>query len=123
MLDGKNKPYSELGKLLDGLARSRDVRGPYNIANYVENVTGHAVSGQAVSKYLYGKYLPKRAFINAFADAFELIPRERSELAWAYTYGFRPEDKRSIAEGREESVNIPTGHLLGQRSWVRQPSE
>jgi hypothetical protein len=89
MLNGKNKPYSELGKLLDGLARSRDVRGPYNIADYVEDVTGHEVSGQAVSKYLYGEYLPKRAFINAFADAFELTPREQSELAWAYTYGSR----------------------------------
>ena len=49
--NSKNKPYSKLGKLLDSLARSRDVRGPYNIARYIESATGHDVSGQAVSKY------------------------------------------------------------------------
>ena len=84
---GKNKPYSELGKLLDALARSKDVRGPYNIAYYLEDVTGYEVSGQAISKYLYGEYLPKQAFVEAFADAFELTPKERRELAWVYVYG------------------------------------
>ncbi len=81
------KPYSELGKLLDSLARRQNVRGPYNIARYVEEVTGYAASGQAVSKCLYGKSLPKQEFIEAFADAFGLTPQERSELAWVYTYG------------------------------------
>ena len=86
---GKNKPYSELGKLLDAVARSRNVRGPYYIALHVKSAAGHNVSGQAVSKYLYGEYLPKCAFIEAFADAFELTLQERTELAWTYTYGFR----------------------------------
>ena len=86
---GKNNPYSELGKLLDALARSRDVRGPYDIALHVKSVAGHYVSGQAVSKYLYGEYLPKHAFIEAFADSFELTLQERTDLAWSYTYGFR----------------------------------
>ncbi len=85
-MNGKNKPYSELGKVLDALARGRDVRGPYNIAYYVEDATGYEVSGQAVSKYLYGKSLPKQVFIEAFTDAFELTLQERSDLAWAYTY-------------------------------------
>ncbi len=84
------RPYSELGRLLDGFARNRDVRGPYNIAYYIKSVTDYKVSGQAVSKYLYGKYVPKQAFIKAFAEAFELTLQERSELAWVYTYGFRP---------------------------------
>ncbi len=83
----KSRAYSELGKLLDALARNRDVRGPYNIAYYLEDVAGYEVSGQAVSKYLYGEFLPKHAFIRAFADAFKLIPEERRELAWLYTYG------------------------------------
>src|ERR687886_2793662 len=52
---GKSKPYCELGKLLDTLARDRDVRGPYNLASYLENATSYDVSGQAISKYLYGK--------------------------------------------------------------------
>lgn len=93
-MSGKAKPYCELGKLLDDLARDRNVRGPYNIAHRVENVTGHEVSGQAVSKYLYGAYSPKREFIRAFAEAFELTLQERSELAWVYLYDFRPEHER-----------------------------
>lgn len=30
--NAKNRPYCELGKMLDTLARERNVRGPYNIA-------------------------------------------------------------------------------------------
>ena len=51
--NGKNRPYCELGKQLDALlARSRDVRGPYNVAYYLRDVAGHEVSGQVASKYL-----------------------------------------------------------------------
>jgi hypothetical protein len=39
----------------------------------------------------YGRSSPKREFIKAFAEAFELTPQERSELAWAYAYDSRPE--------------------------------
>ena len=95
--NSKNKPYSKLGKLLDSLARSRDVRGPFNIARYIESATGHKVSGQAVSKYLYGEYFPKHMFIEAFSDAFELTQHERSELAWIYTYGSRREEDYGLA--------------------------
>ena len=86
---GKGNPYCELGKLLDILAREHDVRGPYNIASYVENATGYDVSGQLVSKYLYGKSRPKPEFVEAFADAFSLTLQERAELAWSYTYGLQ----------------------------------
>ncbi len=85
--NGKNKPYCQLGKELDALARSRDVRGPYNIAHYLRDVAGYEVSGQVVSKHLYGKYSPKHAFIAAFTDAFSLAPEVRRKLAWVYTYG------------------------------------
>ncbi len=85
--NSKGKPYSELGKMLDAVARERDVRGPYNIAHYVQDVTGYGVSGQAVSKYLYGELMPKRRFIEAFAEAFVLTPQERAQLAWVYAYG------------------------------------
>ena len=73
--NGKGRPYCELGKVLDALARERDVRGSYNIAHQVQDVTGYRVSGQAVCKYLYGESLPKRQFIEAFAEAFVLTPR------------------------------------------------
>jgi hypothetical protein len=92
--DNTHKPYCELGKMLDDLARERGVRGPYNIANHVENVTGHEVSGQLLSKYLYGEYVPKREFVRVFAEAFTLTPRERSELAWVYTYDSQPKQER-----------------------------
>ena len=85
----KNKPYSELGKLLDALARSRDVRGPYNIAYYLKDVDDYEVSGAAVSNFLYGKSRPKPAFIEAFTDAFELTQHEQRDLAWVYTYGYQ----------------------------------
>ncbi len=91
----KNKPYCELGKLLDHLARSRDVRGPSKIAHHIKELTGYEVRRQAISKYLYGQYLPRNAFVEAFADAFELSPQERYELAWAYTYGVRPQEQRA----------------------------
>ena len=95
LMNAKKKPYSELGKLLDSLARSRDVRGPYDIARYVQSGTGHHVSGQAVSKYLYGKYHPKPEFVKAFAEAFALGPQERRALAWVYTYGSPLETHRA----------------------------
>jgi hypothetical protein len=53
-MSSKDKPYCELGKVLDNLARDRDVRGPYNIAHHIANVTGYQVSGQVISQYLYG---------------------------------------------------------------------
>jgi hypothetical protein len=80
--------------MLDDLARERDVRGPYNIAHYIENVSEYKVSGQVLSKYLYGEYVPKREFIRAFAEVFELTPQERGKLAWVYTYGSRLESER-----------------------------
>jgi hypothetical protein len=83
----KTKSYCELGKLLDALARSRDVRGSYNIAEHLNDLTNYEVSGQSVSKYLFGNNQPKRAFIVAFADAFELTEQERAALAWVYAYG------------------------------------
>ncbi len=82
-------PYSPLGRLLDELASGRGVSGPYNIAYFVGEAIAYEVSGQAVSKYLYGKSLPGQAFIEAFADAFELTPEERTRLAWIYTYESR----------------------------------
>ena len=65
----------------------------------VQNATGFEVSGQAVSKYLYGEYSPKREFIKAFTDAFELTSYERAELAWLYTYGSRSDaaDSRPLS--------------------------
>jgi hypothetical protein len=82
-----DKPYRELGKVLDAMARKRDVRGPYAIAKRVTEVSGHSVSGQAVSRYFHDGVKPRPAFMSAFATAFDLTEEERDELAWIYTYG------------------------------------
>ncbi len=104
MTDNPHKPYGELGKTLDDLARERDVRGPYNIAKHIGNVTGYEVSGQVLSKYMYGEYVPKPKFVRVFAEAFELTARERSELAWVYTYDSQPKQQRlAIVELRRAS--------------------
>jgi hypothetical protein len=84
---GKSKPYCELGKLLDNLARDRAVRGPYNIAAYLKVAADYEVSGQVISKFLYGHSRPKQEFMGVFAEAFRLTPQERAELAWGYAYG------------------------------------
>jgi hypothetical protein len=82
-----DKPYSELGKVLDAMARKRDVRGPYAIAKRVSEVSGYSVSGQAVSRYFNDGIVPRADFMSAFARAFDLTEEERDELAWIYTYG------------------------------------
>lgn len=106
-MSSKDTAYSELGKILDALARDRDVRGPYNIAYHIENVTDYKVSGQVLSKYMYGRSFPKREFVEAFAEAFELTPQERGKLAWVYTYGSRPESERlAIVELRRSSDKL-----------------
>ena len=93
-MSSKDTAYSELGKMLDDLARERDIRGPYNIANHLQSLTGYKVSGQVLSKYMYGRSFPKPEFVRAFTEAFELTPQERGKLAWVYTYGSRPESER-----------------------------
>ena len=67
------------------------MRGPYGIAEFL-SVDGYKVSGQAVSKYLYGDSWPRPGFIKRFADAFDLTHEERDELAWVYTYGVHEGD-------------------------------
>lgn len=105
-MSSKDAAYSELGKILDILARDRDVRGPYNVANHVEDATGYKVSGQVLSKYLYGRSFPKREFMQAFTEAFKLTPQERGELAWVYTYGSRLESERLAIVELKRSTDL-----------------
>ena len=79
--------YSELGEMLDAIARQRNVRGPYSVARWITDTTGYRVSGQAVSGHFYGVRYPRPSFITAFAEAFDLSLEERDKLAWLYTYG------------------------------------
>jgi hypothetical protein len=101
---GKRRPYCKVGKMLDALARSRDVRGPYNIASYLKDVAGYEVSGQAVSKYLYGESWPRHAFIGAFTEALNLTSEERGKLVWVCTYGV-------FSETAEDKIHPPLVRL------------
>lgn len=103
------KPYCHLGELLDGMARKRSVRGPYNIAQRVTSATDHKVTGQAVSRYFYGDSWPKPAFVSSFAKAFDLTRDERDALAWAYTYGPFPGDAADQQDSPAED-----GHSVAQ---------
>jgi hypothetical protein len=106
-MESKDTAYCELGKMLDALARDRNVRGPYNIAHHIENVTDYKVSGQVLSKYLYGRSFPKREFVEAFAEALKLSAQERGELAWVYTYGSRPKSERLAIVELKRSTDVP----------------
>jgi hypothetical protein len=92
-----DKLYSELGEMLDAMARNRHVREPYAVAKRVTNTTGYQISGQAVSRVFYGENYPRPSFIAAFADAFELSIEERNTLAWFYIYGEELEENSEFS--------------------------
>lgn len=79
--------YGELGKILDELARKRNIRGPYPTANYIRRKTGQGPNGSAWSQIFRGetKY-PHPDNIRLFVEAFELSSQERGRLADAYLF-------------------------------------
>ena len=87
------RSYSALGEVIDELARKRNVRGPYPIANYMKSRLGEAPTGAAVSKWMYGDSRPTHENMQRFADAFELSKTERITLSFAYTYGQQPPEE------------------------------
>ena len=115
-----DKPYSELGRLMDGMARRRHVRGPYNVAERVRAVTGHEVAGQAVSRYFYGESWPKPTFTSAFARAFDLTKEERDALAWMYTYGLHQNEAHQPAAPRGGPT---TSAVLPAQEVARGPTD
>lgn len=85
MSDGK--PYSDLGQVMDELARKRNVRGPYNVGSYVRERTGRGPkSGSAWSQIFYGESHPASKTMQAFVDAFDLTDKEVNALARAYMF-------------------------------------
>lgn len=78
--------YSELGQVLDELARERNIRGPYRVAAFVKEQTGEGPGGTAWSQFFTGESRPKHRNIGLFARAFKLSTEERRELADAYTF-------------------------------------
>ena len=87
MVRVNGRPYSAFGEVLDELARKRNVRGPYMIANHMKARFPEAPTGMAVSKWMYGDASPTRENVQRFADAFELSKGERITLSFAFTYG------------------------------------
>jgi len=76
-----------LGKRLDELARSRDVRGPKAIAEYVRAKTGEGPGCSAWGQILYGEITPSKDTVRLFAEAFELNAEQATSLAVLYVFG------------------------------------
>ena len=89
------RQYSPLGKLIDRLARERDVRGPLALTEFVRQRTGEGPSRSAWSQFLFGDIKPTAKTMTLFVIAFELTEEERVELALVYTFGetFRSEPR------------------------------
>lgn len=88
MADGR--PYSDLGQVMDDLARTRNIRGPYNVRNFVRAKTGEGPrSGSAWSQIFYGESHPMPKTMQAFTQAFELTEEEVDALSRAYMFRSR----------------------------------
>jgi hypothetical protein len=83
---GNRRPYSDLGKLIDELARSRDVRGPSAIAAHVRAQTGEGPGHSAWSQILYGDITPTVRTIQLFGQAFALDEEEVTRLSRRYVF-------------------------------------
>jgi hypothetical protein len=90
------RPYSELGKVLDQLARSRGVRGPKAIAAYVKEKTGDGPGLSGWGQILHGDFTPTRKTVRLFGEAFELDEEEQTRLALTYVFG----------EGRKKDASL-----------------
>ncbi len=117
MRDGR--PYSRLGKMMDRLARERDIRGPYVLADYLSSWAeesgweGKVPARGTVSDYFRGKAYPHRNIIDLFTEALDLSARGQQELAWVYTFESRPLEEASAEpdshnlRGAEEGESLP----------------
>ncbi len=82
----QGQDYSELGQVLDDIARSRNIRGPYRVAKYVKERTGDGPGGTAWSQFFTGESRPKPRSVQLFALAFEITEEERQHLANVYLF-------------------------------------
>lgn len=71
---------------MDEIARRRNVRGPYNLAEYIEERTGESPGGSHWSQVLYGKKDVSPKAMKRFALAMDLTKEEEEKLATAYLF-------------------------------------
>ena len=83
---GEGAPYSKLGDVLDEIARDRNVRGPYNVARYVQERTGDGPGGSHWSQIFYGKKEASPRVMKRFSLAMNLTEEEEVKLATAYLF-------------------------------------
>lgn len=84
MSDGR--PYAELGKKMDAIARSRNVRGAKAISEYVRSKTGNGPGRSAWSQILLGDIRPTPRNMALFRRAFDLTDEEEVSVAMEYTF-------------------------------------
>ena len=80
------RPYGPLGEVLDGIARARNVRGPYRVASYVEERTGEGPGGSHWSQVFYGLKYPSPRVMKLFCEAFDLERGDEEFDRLALTY-------------------------------------
>ena len=81
-----DKPYGQLGAVLDEIARRRNVRGPYRLGRYIVEQTGEGPGGSHWSQIYYGQKDPSPKAMKRFALAMDLTKGEEEKLATAYLF-------------------------------------
>ena len=80
------RPYAVLGKKIDAIARSRDVRGAKAISEHIRKNTGEGSGRSAWSQILLGDIRPTAKNMALFRAAFRLTDEEEVSLAMEYTF-------------------------------------
>ena len=65
----KRADYGPLGEVMDQIAwKKRRIRGPYNVARYIREVTGGGPSGPSFSAYYHDKSTPNSETMRRFCE-------------------------------------------------------
>lgn len=93
--------YAPLGEVMDEIAyRKARVRGPYNVAKYIQEVAGRGPGGSSFSTYYHGLADPSSETMYLFREVFECSDGEAMLLAWALAFRerrFRRQPGKSAA--------------------------
>lgn len=81
-----NRPYSKLGKVIDDIARARNLRGAKAISERVKERMGRGPGRSAWQQILYGDSWPQPTTITLFKNAMDLTYEEEVTLAREYAF-------------------------------------
>jgi hypothetical protein len=110
------RSFSELGRLVDQLARSRDVQGPKAISEHVREKTGGGPGRSAWGKVLFGDITPTPNTMRLFGKPSSSTRRKRRRLL-GYTPTVR---NRRRMRSTESPAGQPWSARPQERSWWRR---